>query len=108
MVVRLASTGERGEVLRQKLEAIGYGFLVPFFFVVSGIKFDFGSLLESTRWWAQAWCRCSCSRCSRCASAPALFAGERVAGTAKTLCSPLGGRGSALRALLQAQPEPDQ
>jgi Kef-type K+ transport system membrane component KefB len=48
MVVRLASAGERGEVLREKLEAIGYGFLVPLFFVVSGIKFNLGSLLEST------------------------------------------------------------
>jgi len=47
MVVRLASSGERGQVLRQKLEAIGYGFLVAFFFVVSGIKFDLGSLLAS-------------------------------------------------------------
>jgi len=48
MVVRLSSEGERGEVLREKLEAIGYGFLVPLFFVVSGIKFNLGSLLEST------------------------------------------------------------
>jgi Kef-type K+ transport system membrane component KefB len=46
--VRLASEGEKGEVLREKLEAIGYGFLVPLFFVVSGIKFNLGSLLEST------------------------------------------------------------
>ena len=48
MVVRLASEGEKGEVLREKLEAIGYGFLVPLFFVVSGIKFNLGSLLESS------------------------------------------------------------
>jgi Kef-type K+ transport system membrane component KefB len=48
MVVRLSSEGERGEVLREKLEAIGYGFLVPLFFVVSGIKFNLGSLLETT------------------------------------------------------------
>jgi Kef-type K+ transport system membrane component KefB len=48
MVVRLASTGEKGEVLREKLEAIGYGFLVPLFFVVSGMKFDLEALLAST------------------------------------------------------------
>ena len=48
MVVRLASEGEKGEVLREKLEAIGFGFLVPLFFVLSGIKFDLGSLLESS------------------------------------------------------------
>jgi Kef-type K+ transport system membrane component KefB len=47
MVVRLASQGEKGEVLREKLEAIGYGFLVPLFFVVSGIKFNLAALLES-------------------------------------------------------------
>src|SRR6185295_4521045 len=48
MVVRLSSEGERGKVLREKLEAIGYGFLVPLFFVVSGIKFNLASLLENT------------------------------------------------------------
>jgi len=48
MVVRLASQGEKGEVLREKLEAIGYGFLVPLFFVVSGIKFNLAALLESS------------------------------------------------------------
>jgi Kef-type K+ transport system membrane component KefB len=47
MVVRLASEGEKGEVLRAKLEAIGYGFLVPLFFVLSGVKFDLAALLES-------------------------------------------------------------
>lgn len=48
MVVRLASEGEKGQLLREKLEAIGFGFLVPVFFVLSGIKFDLSALLEST------------------------------------------------------------
>jgi Kef-type K+ transport system membrane component KefB len=48
MVVRLASEGEKGQLLREKLEAIGFGFLVPVFFVLSGIKFDLGALLAST------------------------------------------------------------
>jgi Kef-type K+ transport system membrane component KefB len=48
MVVRLASQGKKGEVLREKLDAIGFGFLVPLFFVLSGIRFDLGSLLESS------------------------------------------------------------
>ena len=48
MVVRLASEGNKGEVLREKLEAIGFGFLVPLFFVLSGIKFDLAALLESS------------------------------------------------------------
>jgi Kef-type K+ transport system membrane component KefB len=32
---------------RLKLEAIGYGFLVPVFFVASGLRFDLGALLHS-------------------------------------------------------------
>jgi Kef-type K+ transport system membrane component KefB len=48
MVVRLGSEGSRGVVLREKLEAIGFGFLVPVFFVLSGIKFDLAALLESS------------------------------------------------------------
>jgi Kef-type K+ transport system membrane component KefB len=35
------------EVLESKLTAVGYGFLVPFFFVVSGMKFDLEALLGS-------------------------------------------------------------
>ena len=48
MVVRLASAGTRGEVLREKLEAIGFGFLVPLFFVVSGMKFDGATLFANS------------------------------------------------------------
>ena len=48
MVVRLASAGARGEGLREKLEAIGFGFLVPLFFVVSGMKFDAATLFASS------------------------------------------------------------
>lgn len=47
MVVGLASKGSRGEALRSKLEAIGYGFLVPIFFVTAGIRFDLGALWAS-------------------------------------------------------------
>src|SRR5205823_13023675 len=32
---------------RIKLEAIGYGFVVPVFFVASGLRFDLGALLAS-------------------------------------------------------------
>jgi len=32
---------------RMKLEAIGYGFVVPVFFVTSGLRFDLGALLHS-------------------------------------------------------------
>lgn len=44
LVVGLASEGPRGTVLRQKLDAIGYGFLIPIFFISVGIKFDLPGL----------------------------------------------------------------
>jgi Kef-type K+ transport system membrane component KefB len=47
MVVGLASKGEGGVMLRQKLDAIGYGFLIPFFFIVAGMKFDLSALWAS-------------------------------------------------------------
>jgi len=47
VVVRLLSHGEDGEVVRVKLEAIGFGFLVPIFFIVSGMQFDVDALLSS-------------------------------------------------------------
>jgi Kef-type K+ transport system membrane component KefB len=47
MVVSLASQGESSKLFRPKMEAICFGFLVPFFFVVSGIRPDVGALLHS-------------------------------------------------------------
>jgi len=49
MVVGLASRGAQGKPLRTKIEAVCFGFLVPFFFVTSGIKFDLATLLHSTQ-----------------------------------------------------------
>jgi Kef-type K+ transport system membrane component KefB len=43
MVVRLAS-GPDATVLEDKLEAIGFGFLVPVFFVTTGLTFDLDAL----------------------------------------------------------------
>ncbi len=40
IVVRLFSVRGESEKIRAKLEAIGFGFLIPIFFVVSGIQFD--------------------------------------------------------------------
>ncbi len=40
IVVRLFSAGGEIAAVRGKLEAIGFGFLIPIFFVVSGIEFD--------------------------------------------------------------------
>ncbi|NJD05029.1 MAG: cation:proton antiporter [Methylococcaceae bacterium] len=47
MVVGLASKGEAGSLLRQKLDAIGYGFLIPIFFIVAGMRFDLAALWSS-------------------------------------------------------------
>jgi Kef-type K+ transport system membrane component KefB len=40
IVVRLFAAGGEIAAIRGKLEAIGFGFLIPIFFVVSGIDFD--------------------------------------------------------------------
>jgi Kef-type K+ transport system membrane component KefB len=40
--------GEAAQVFGMKLEAIGFGFLVPIFFVASGIRFDLDALLSRT------------------------------------------------------------
>jgi len=40
VVVRLFSASAETKAIRAKLEAIGFGFLIPIFFVVSGIEFD--------------------------------------------------------------------
>jgi Kef-type K+ transport system membrane component KefB len=47
VVVSLTCQGHYGESVRHKLEAIGFGFFVPIFFVVSGIKFDLRALTQS-------------------------------------------------------------
>jgi Kef-type K+ transport system membrane component KefB len=45
MVIRLASTGEQAKELGSKLEAIGYGFFIPIFFIMTGVTFDIAGLL---------------------------------------------------------------
>ena len=47
IVVRLFTSGDDSEVgSRAKLDAVGFGFLIPIFFVVSGIHFDLHILLH--------------------------------------------------------------
>jgi Kef-type K+ transport system membrane component KefB/K+/H+ antiporter YhaU regulatory subunit KhtT len=45
-------SGEREKEHRQKLEAVGYGFFIPVFFITVGARFDLGALLasESALW----------------------------------------------------------
>lgn len=42
-----AHEGEEREMVEAKLEAVGFGFLIPIFFIVSGMKFDLDALLDS-------------------------------------------------------------
>ncbi len=46
VVVRLFIKGEDSQTVESKLEAIGFGFLIPVFFIESGINFDLGSLIH--------------------------------------------------------------
>jgi Kef-type K+ transport system membrane component KefB len=47
IIVRLALRGREVTVFESKLTAVGYGFLIPFFFLVSGMKFDLNALTAS-------------------------------------------------------------
>ena len=47
IIVRLALRGREVTVFESKLTAIGYGFLIPFFFIVSGMQFDLNALTGS-------------------------------------------------------------
>lgn len=52
MITRLVLTGaapEAGPAILEKVEAVGFGFLVPVFFVVTGVEFDLDSLLDGGR-----------------------------------------------------------
>jgi Kef-type K+ transport system membrane component KefB len=45
LVVGLALDSPEGEVVRMRLEGIGFGFLIPIYFVVTGMNFDLDSFL---------------------------------------------------------------
>jgi Kef-type K+ transport system membrane component KefB len=49
VVIRLFITGENREPITRKLEAIGYGFLIPIFFIESGINFDLHALVHQPK-----------------------------------------------------------
>ena len=48
MVFGLATRDQGGQVIRIKIEAVMFGFLIPFFYVVNGMRFDLTGLLAST------------------------------------------------------------
>jgi Kef-type K+ transport system membrane component KefB len=47
LVVGLGLSSPDGEVVRMRLEGIGFGFLIPIYFVVTGMTFDLDSLLTA-------------------------------------------------------------
>jgi Kef-type K+ transport system membrane component KefB len=49
VVVRLFIEGEDRERISSKLEAIGFGFLIPIFFIESGITFDLHALIHQPK-----------------------------------------------------------
>jgi Kef-type K+ transport system membrane component KefB len=46
-IVRLALKGREVTVFESKLTAVGYGFFIPFFFVVSGMQLDVAALFST-------------------------------------------------------------
>ncbi len=52
MLTRLVLQGsvpERSDAILERVEAMGFGFLVPFFYIVTGIDFDLAALLDDGR-----------------------------------------------------------
>jgi Kef-type K+ transport system membrane component KefB len=49
VILRLALQGREVHVFESKLTAVGYGFLIPFFFVVSGLKLNIAALTQQPR-----------------------------------------------------------
>jgi Kef-type K+ transport system membrane component KefB len=49
VIARIALQGREVAVLESKLVAVGYGFLIPFFFVVSGVNFDLSALTNEPK-----------------------------------------------------------
>ena len=47
MIVSLATPDNQRDVLVHKLEGLGFGFFIPIFFVVSGMRFDLTSLVAT-------------------------------------------------------------
>ena len=48
IIVRATLHGREISIFDSKVSAVGYGLLIPFFFVTSGMEFDIDSLFEST------------------------------------------------------------
>ena len=49
MILRLAIEGSRSTLFREKIDAICYGFLIPFFFVLSGMTLNLSAFVHSSK-----------------------------------------------------------
>jgi Kef-type K+ transport system membrane component KefB len=49
VIVRLVLRGHEVERFESKLDAVGFGFLIPFFFITSGMDIDLDALVSSAR-----------------------------------------------------------
>lgn len=47
MIISLVTPDEQEEILVHKLEGVGFGFFIPIFFVVSGMRFDLTALMAT-------------------------------------------------------------
>jgi Kef-type K+ transport system membrane component KefB len=47
IIIGVVTRGENMEPFHHKLDGLGFGFLIPIFFVVSGVRFDLHALLSS-------------------------------------------------------------
>jgi Kef-type K+ transport system membrane component KefB len=47
MIIGVVTRGEDMKPFRHKLDGMGFGFLIPIFFVVTGVRFDLDGLLSS-------------------------------------------------------------
>ena len=65
---------EPNPLFKTKLEGIGFGFLIPIFFISTGVAFQLKDLLRHPS--RSRRCRCSSSRCSPCADCPRCCTGE--------------------------------
>jgi Kef-type K+ transport system membrane component KefB len=48
VILRMLRNEEQAESLDPKLEALGFGFFIPVFFIVTGMRFDLAGLLDDT------------------------------------------------------------
>jgi Kef-type K+ transport system membrane component KefB len=48
LIVGVVTRGEAAEPFHHKLDGLGFGFLIPIFFVVTGVKFDLDALADRT------------------------------------------------------------